>query len=127
MGALADSELLDAGMLGWTNLHPRDMSGGGCMRFQIVDESFQRVLGAFEVNVHPFWFIQNPSGEPVSAGQAKHEWAEADALHDAAHPDGTRGHVALSTAQPLPCQPICIALPSSTRTGTVHCPPVMVS
>src|SRR5258708_37728296 len=108
MGALADSKLLDAGMLGWTNLHPRDMSGGGCMRFQIVDESFQRVLGAFEMNVHPFWVIQNPSGEPVSAGQAKHEWAGADALHNAAHPDGAPVHIALSTPTPRPFQPVFI-------------------
>ena len=66
----------------------RDAGGRGRLRFQVANESVERRLGAFQVNLHAFFPVQNPAGQRVRAGQAIHERTKAYTLHHAADSNG---------------------------------------
>ena len=92
----------------------------GSLSAQLANERCERSLVAFQMNIDTILFIQYPSREMVLPRQSKYEWTKANPLDHPAHPYGVgRSHSPLTT-QPCPCQPICVTLPSSTRTGTVR-------
>ena len=129
--AFANGEIFEAGLLqlASTSTAVIRAAGGAC-----VSRSWRNAssagFGALQMNIHALRLVQHPSGERLRARQAKNERTKADALHHAPHANRARaGHNALPpalpiTTQPRPCQPICVTLPSSIRTGTVSWPPV---
>jgi len=71
----------------WLNVNFRDAGCGWRLRFQIMDECLQSLLGTFEVNFDTLLAIQHPSAQRVSHGQAIDERTKSDALHHSPHSD----------------------------------------
>src|SRR6185312_3460558 len=125
--AFANRKLTQSRNFGRLNVDIRNPGGGGRLQREFAEKGIQIRFIAFNVDVDSAAFVQHPSSERIRMRQAKYQGPEAHALHDAAYVDGSSFCHSLTlppTTQPRPCQPICTALPSSTRTGTVRCPPL---
>ncbi len=91
--ALANGEILKAGLLGGDHFDRGDARGRRALLFKIVEKQLERRLGAFQMNVHALRLVQHPSGERAPSRQAKHKRTEVHALHHAAYSNVARdGH-----------------------------------
>ena len=105
--ALADGELIQANRRRAVHFDFRDARRGRSLGFQILHESSQPGLGAFEENLDSLLAVQHPPGERVGLRQAIDVGPEANALHYAANSNRTSaGHgYSAPTMQLRPCQP----------------------
>src|ERR1700722_2428302 len=71
--ALANGEILEAGLLAETHFDGRDQCSGGSCPFEVVEKCPQRRLISLQMNVHPMGLVQNPSSEGVLPRQAEDE------------------------------------------------------
>lgn len=69
-----------------------DFGNTGCRRrprFEVVKEGIEVRFRTFDVDFHSLFAIENPPGQPMSAGEAIHERTKPDSLHDTPHANGT--------------------------------------
>ena len=66
-----------------------DVGGGWRLALQVLNESVEAFLRAFQENFNSLLAVQHPSRETIGARQTIYERAEADALHHASNSNRT--------------------------------------